>query len=176
MEGKPSTNMGSFSSSVEDSEKWALYFWPGFFLALSKPAFCVDHLTRSAFISRPFLCCLTPSSPHRRTQAILLIALGQSKPSGQSKPLGTWIIGLCMCAKSLQLCPTLCNLTHCSSLGSSVHEFSRQEYWSGLPCPSPGDIPYPEIERTSLTSPALAGKFFATSFPTWEAPSECCTD
>ena len=39
-------------------------------------------------------------------------------------------------------------------------EFSRQEYWSGLPFPSPGDLPEPGIEPTS---PALAGKFFTTS-------------
>ena len=46
--------------------------------------------------------------------------------------------------------------------------FSRQEYWSGLPCPSPGDLPDPGIEPTSLVSPALAGGFFITS-ATWEA-------
>ena len=46
-------------------------------------------------------------------------------------------------------------------------EFSRQEYWNGLPCPSPGDLPDPEIEHTSLTSPALAGDFFTTG-STWE--------
>uniref|UniRef100_G3N0Q5 LY6/PLAUR domain containing 6 n=1 Tax=Bos taurus TaxID=9913 RepID=G3N0Q5_BOVIN len=34
--------------------------------------------------------------------------------------------------------------------------FSRQEYWSGLPCPPPGDLPDPGIEPESLTSPALA--------------------
>ena len=38
--------------------------------------------------------------------------------------------------------------------------FSRNEYWSGLPCPPPGDLPHPRIEPTSLTSPALAGRFF----------------
>ena len=38
--------------------------------------------------------------------------------------------------------------------------FSRQEYWSGLPCPPPGDLPDPETELASLTSPALAGGFF----------------
>ena len=43
--------------------------------------------------------------------------------------------------------------------------FSRQEYWSGLPCPSSGDLPEPEIE---LVSPAWAGEFFTTS-ATWEA-------
>ena len=46
--------------------------------------------------------------------------------------------------------------------------FSRQEYWSRLPCPLPGDLPDPGIELTSLTSPALAGGFFTTNV-TWEA-------
>ena len=44
-------------------------------------------------------------------------------------------------------------------------EFSRQEYWSGLPFPIPGDLPDPEIEPTSLESPALAGGFFSTVPP-----------
>ena len=44
--------------------------------------------------------------------------------------------------------------------------FSRQEYWSGLPCPSPGDLPDPGIKPES---PALASGFFTTS-TTWEAP------
>jgi len=35
----------------------------------------------------------------------------------------------------------------------------RQEYWSGLPFPPPGDLPYPEIEPASS---ALAGRFFTT--------------
>ena len=39
--------------------------------------------------------------------------------------------------------------------------FSRQEYWSGLSFPSRGDLSDPEIEPMSLTSPALAGGFFA---------------
>jgi len=41
--------------------------------------------------------------------------------------------------------------------------FSRQEYWSGLPCPPPGDLPDPGIEPTSLMSPAWAGGFFTAS-------------
>ena len=44
--------------------------------------------------------------------------------------------------------------------------FSRQEYWSGLPCPPPGDLPDPGIEPTSLVSAELAGGFFTTS-ATW---------
>jgi len=47
--------------------------------------------------------------------------------------------------------------------------FSRQEYWSGLPCPPPGDLPNPGIKPVPLVSPALAGGFFTTS-ATWEAP------
>ena len=44
--------------------------------------------------------------------------------------------------------------------------FSRQEYWSGLLCPPPGDLPDPGIEPVSLMCPALAGGFFTTS-ATW---------
>ena len=46
-------------------------------------------------------------------------------------------------------------------------EFSREEYWSGLPCPPPGDLPDPGIESASLVSLALAGEFFTTS-TNWE--------
>ena len=46
--------------------------------------------------------------------------------------------------------------------------FSRQEYWSGLPCPSPGDFPDPWIEPASLMFSSLAGGFFTIS-ATWEA-------
>ena len=46
--------------------------------------------------------------------------------------------------------------------------FSRQEYWSGLSCPPPGDLPDPGIEPMSLTFPCKAGRFFITS-TTWEA-------
>ena len=44
-------------------------------------------------------------------------------------------------------------------------QLSGQEYWSGLPCPPPGDLPDPGIEPLSLTSPALAGGFSTTSAP-----------
>ena len=46
--------------------------------------------------------------------------------------------------------------------------FSREEYWSGLPFPSPGDLPDSGIEPTSFIPPVLAGRFFTTS-ATWEA-------
>ena len=47
----------------------------------------------------------------------------------------------------------------------------RQEYWSELSFPSPGDLSNPEIEATSLVSPAEAGGLFTTS-TTWEAPDK----
>ena len=70
---------------------------------------------------------------------------------------------LCVHAQSLQSCPTLCD-TMDSSLAMG---FSRQEYWSGLPCPPPEDLPDPGIEPASLVSPALAGSFFTTR-ATWK--------
>ena len=51
-----------------------------------------------------------------------------------------------------QLRPTLCDYMNCSLHGSSVQGISRQEYWSGLPFPSLGDLPDPGIEPGS---PAL---------------------
>ena len=67
----------------------------------------------------------------------------------------------------LQLCPTLCDPVSCSPPGVLSMAFSRQEYWSGLPCP-PSDLPNSGVEPALLTSPALAGRFFTTS-TTWEA-------
>ena len=60
----------------------------------------------------------------------------------------------------------------CSVMSDSVThqaplftEFPRQEYWSGLPFPSPGDLPNPGIRPTSPAAPALAGRFFTTEPP-----------
>ena len=53
--------------------------------------------------------------------------------------------------------------------------FSRQEYWSGLPFPPPGDLPDPGKEPASSGAPALPGRFFTTKPP--EKPrgkNECC--
>ena len=62
-----------------------------------------------------------------------------------------------------QSCLTLCDPMDYNPPGCSVHGFPRQEYWSGLPCSSPRDLPDPGMEPTSLMSPALAGRFFTTS-------------
>ena len=58
---------------------------------------------------------------------------------------------------------TLCNPMDCSCQAPLSVGFPRQEFWRGLPLPSPGDLLRSGIETTSLVSPALAGKFFTTT-------------
>ena len=61
----------------------------------------------------------------------------------------------CTHAKSLQSCPTLCDpwtVVHQAPLSMG---FSRQEHWSELPCPSPGDLPHPGIKPESPVAPAV---------------------
>ena len=58
-------------------------------------------------------------------------------------------------AKLLQSCLTLCMLWTVACWAPLSMGFSRQEYWSGLPCPPPGDLPNPGIEPASPVSPAL---------------------
>ena len=77
------------------------------------------------------------------------------------------ILTMCMlsCFSRVQLFAVPWSVTHQAPLSMG---FSRQEYWHGLPCPSPGALPNPGIEPKSHISPELAGGFFATS-TTWEA-------
>ena len=82
-----------------------------------------------------------------------------------SEPLGKQVsIGVHACILSCFSCVqhfvTLWTIAHQAPLSLG---FSRQEYWSGLPFPSPGDLPNPGIEPTPLMSPTLAGIIFITS-------------
>ena len=80
---------------------------------------------------------------------------------------------LCECMLShfsrVQLFTTLWTIAHQASLSMG---FSRREYWSGLLCPPPGDLPDPGIEPASLISSVLVGGFFTTS-ATWEDFTDC---
>ena len=76
---------------------------------------------------------------------------------------------VCVCVIT-QSCVTVSDPMDCSPPGSSVLEFSRQEYWNGLPFPSPGDLPNPEIEPGS---PALQADSLLTEPP--GKPKTCCT-
>ena len=64
---------------------------------------------------------------------------------------------VCVCAKLLQLCPTLCDPLNCTPTRLLSTESSRQEYWSGLPCHPPRDLLDQGIELAPFMSPALAG-------------------
>ena len=79
--------------------------------------------------------------------------------SCQGSPKMKFVIVVVLIARS---CPTLFDPMNWSPPGSSVHGFFRQEYWSGLPCPSPGDLPDSGIKPVL---PALAGGFFTTEPP-----------
>ena len=73
-----------------------------------------------------------------------------------------YILDTCMCAQSYL---TLCDPMGGSPQGSSVMEFSGQEYWNELPFPTPGDLTNPGNEHASSVSPELTGKFFITIPP-----------
>ena len=66
-------------------------------------------------------------------------------------------------AKSLQLC-LFAILGTVACQAPMFMWFSRQQYWSGLSCPPPRDLPYPGVKPVSLTSSELAGRFFTTQF------------
>ena len=82
--------------------------------------------------------------------------------------IGAWIWGVeCMQShlNRILLFGTLSTVAHQALLSM---EFSRQEYWNGLPFPPAGNLPNPGIKPESLMSPALAGRSFTTN-ATWEA-------
>ena len=66
--------------------------------------------------------------------------------------------------RCVRLFVTLWTIAHQAPLSMG---FSRQEYWSGLPCLPPGNLPDPGVESESLMSPALTGRFFTTSTICW---------
>ena len=82
-------------------------------------------------------------------------------------PFLKWGLWACMlnCFSCIWLFATLWTVAHQAPLSMG---FYRQEYWSGLPCPPPGDLSNPGIEPLFLMSLALAGKLFIAS-TTWEA-------
>ena len=64
----------------------------------------------------------------------------------------------------VQLFATTWTVAHQAPLSMG---FSRQEYWSRLPLPVPGDLPNPGIKPAPLSTPALAGRFFTTEPQGW---------
>ena len=73
---------------------------------------------------------------------------------------------VCVCVHTCLVISVLSNSLDPVDCGPQVPlsmGFSRQEYWSGLPWPLPGDLPDPGVESVSLRSAVLAGRFFTTS-------------
>ena len=70
---------------------------------------------------------------------------------------------MCACVVT-ESCLTLC-LKDCSPPGSSVYGISQQEFFTGVPFPTPRELPDPRIETTSPVSPALADRFFTAKLP-----------
>ena len=79
-----------------------------------------------------------------------------------------------MYAQPIQLFPILWDPMDCSSQFPLFLEFSRQEYWSGLPRPPPRDLPNSGNEPVSLTSPASAGKCLLLVLPGKPLGQGCC--
>ena len=84
------------------------------------------------------------------------------KGEGNQHNLGTYhepgIVCVCVC---VCVCLTPCNPMDCIPPAPLSTEFFSQEYWSGLPFPPSGDLPYPEIKPMS---PALASGFFTPDY------------
>ena len=74
----------------------------------------------------------------------------------------------CVCAKSLQWCPILCDFTDSSPPGSSVHGILHARILEWVVMPTSRDLPDSGIENAFLMSPALAGRFF-TTIANWKA-------
>ena len=98
-----------------------------------------------------WFCCTNPSLS---AQALSRAPCAHSR----SQQLPVLCIYECVLSR-VRLSVTLWTVAH---QGPLCLEFSKQECWSGLPFPSPGDLPDPRIEPTSPASPALAGGFLTT--------------
>ena len=72
---------------------------------------------------------------------------------------------MCVHAQSLWPCLPPCHPVGCSPPAPLSMGFSRQECWSGLPCPTPGDLPNPGNKPMSPESPALQVDSFPTESP-----------
>ena len=106
-----------------------------------------------------------PSILPLQERCVQVQALQQRDPG--HRPV-SYVVSVYLHAQSLS-CVWL--LATPSTVAPQVHlplEFSRQKYWSGLPFPSPRDLPNPGIELESIASSALAGRLFTTN-TTWEA-------
>ena len=115
----------------------------------------------------PVDCSQLDFSDHGIFQAKILEWVAISYSRGPSPPRDGNSLS-CYKVKSLSRVPSFGTPWTVACQAPPSMGFPRQEYWSGLPFPSPRDFLDPGIEPGSLTAPALAGRFFISS-ATWEA-------
>ena len=150
-----------------------LYLWHCFYqlnfhkpwLGLGNSVSCFDDFLMGLRPQMDVTWCLSSSNKEEDRQLILFVS--SSFPPHSLPPSLCVCVCVCMyvcvhaCMLSfVQLFAT--DLMDCSLPDSSVHGIPRQEYWSGLPFPSPGYLPNPGSKPPSLESPALAGRFPST--------------
>ena len=134
-------------------------------------AISVQHWTRTLIQSNQFLwinqvsvmiICILPMQDNLRTCLKTLCKLDNHKRSlPTSWRLRRFSDIICVCENSvLSNFATPRTIAHYAPLSM---EFSRQEYWSGLPFPTPGDLPDPRIKFMSLVSSALVDRSFTSS-------------
>ena len=140
-----------------------IIFWMSVCMRAKSFQLCLD-------LCDPMDYSLPGSSVHGIFQARILEWVAISSFRGSSWPRDRThvsyvfcTVGLCMWVLSCVW--VFCDPMGCSLPGSSVHGFSRQGYWSGLPFPPPRDLPNPGIEPMSLMSSALASRFLTTEPP-----------
>ena len=107
---------------------------------------------------------LAPTSVKRGQDTDKKVIIGLAKKISLKTRSRTFTCGYMLsCVSHVWLCVTQWTIACQAPL---LMRFSRQKYWSGLPCPSPGDLPNWGIKPTSPMFPVLAGRFFTTS-TTW---------
>ena len=84
-------------------------------------------------------------------------------------PLNIFGLSIISCGLAAKSCLTLVTPKTIARQAPLSMGFPRQEFWSGLPCPQPGDLPNPGIKPVPPASPVLAGMLFTTS-ATCKAP------
>ena len=103
------------------------------------------------------------NQPLASAQSINVAWLLTRKGTRRAKEAYGWFAFVCaQLLSQVRLCATLWTAAFQAPLSIG---FSRHEYWSGLPCPPPGDLPDPAIELMSFASHALAGRFFTLAPP-----------
>ena len=132
---------------------WDLVPWPG--IEPGPPALGAQSLSHWTARETPVVdfYCVLPVCTELSRNILHLSSPQTVKADG--------IRSMCWCLVS-KSCLTLCNPVDWAQQAPLSVGFSRQEYWSGLPFPPPGDLPDSGIEAVS---PALVGRFFTTELP-----------